>query len=247
VSETVEHLGIIMDGNGRWATRRHMPRTAGHRAGVEAAKRAVEAVRKRGIPYLTLYAFSSDNWGREPSEVQAIFRLVDRFFASEIGTLVERGIRTQVIGRRDRLPPRTRRLVQRAEAETLGGSSLHLRIAVDYSSRDAIVAAAQSLAQSCVASGDLPGTIDRDTFFEHLSHAVHSSSVPDIDLAIRTSGEKRLSDFCLWECAYAELHFTDTLWPDFCDATLAGALADFATRRRRFGSVPKLEQYGDAS
>jgi undecaprenyl diphosphate synthase len=226
------HLGIIMDGNRRWATQRGLPGPLGHRAGLQAVRRAVEAVRKLEIPYLTLYAFSSDNWQRGAGEVRAIFGLLDKYLVSELDLLIEHGVRVQVIGRRDRLPKRTQRLIELAEERTAGGTKLLLRLAVDYSSRDALVATAQALAEK-----GSNARLDRAAFFAELSRQIGSPLVPDIDLVIRTSGEQRLSDFCLWECAYAELWFTPTLWPDFTEATLAHALDDFARRERRFGAT----------
>src|SRR5262245_16415016 len=240
----LNHLGIIMDGNGRWAVRRGLPRSLGHKAGIEAAKRIVESAHRRGIAYLTLYAFSADNWSRERREVDAIFRLVDSYLTDELQGLVTHGVRVQVIGRRDRLPTRTRRVVERAERVTADGNAMLLRLAVDYPSRDALVAAAAELVQRQSPES----TIDRTVFFEHLNRAINSSPVPDIDLVIRTSGEQRLSDFCLWECAYAELFFTPVLWPDFDDAALAEALTEYANRQRRFGSTtPAVRALGAAS
>ena len=240
----LNHLGIIMDGNGRWAARRGLPRSLGHKAGIGAARRIVESVHRRGIAYLTLYAFSADNWSRERREIDAIFRLVDGYLTDELDTLVAHGIRVQVIGRRDRLPTRTRRIVERAERVTADGDAMLLRLAVDYSSRDALVAAAAAL----VRMQSPQSTIDRTLFFERLNTAINSSPVPDIDLVIRTSGEQRLSDFCLWECAYAELFFTPVLWPDFDDAALSEALTEFANRQRRFGAAaPVVRALGAAS
>jgi undecaprenyl diphosphate synthase len=204
----------------------------GHRAGLTAVRRAVEAVRKQNIGFLTLYAFSSDNWRRSTAEVRAIFGLLDAYLVSELDLLVQHSVRVQVIGRRDRLPKRTQRLIDLAEERTAGGDALLLRLAVDYSSRDAIVATAQALATR--ASQE---TLDRNAFFAEMNRQIGSPEVPDIDLVIRTSGEQRLSDFCLWECAYAELWFTPLLWPDFNEATLAHALEDFASRQRRFGAT----------
>jgi undecaprenyl diphosphate synthase len=221
-----------MDGNRRWATQRGLPGPLGHRAGLQAVRRAVEAVRKLEIPYLTLYAFSSDNWQRGAGEVRAIFGLLDKYLVSELDLLIEHGVRVQVIGRRDRLPKRTQRLIELAEERTAGGTKLLLRLAVDYSSRDALVATAQALAEK-----GSNARLDRAAFFAELSRQIGSPLVPDIDLVIRTSGEQRLSDFCLWECAYAELWFTPTLWPDFTEATLAHALDDFSRRERRFGAT----------
>ncbi len=234
----VQHLGIIMDGNRRWATRRGLPAPLGHRAGVAAARRVVESLRRRDIPFVTLYAFSSDNWRRSSEEVSAIFGVLDGYLSDEIDLLVQQRVRVQVIGRRDRLPARTRKLIDLAETKTVGGDAMLLRLAVDYSSRDVIVAAAQAYADR--REGEPP--LDRDAFARLLSAATNSPLVPDIDLMIRTSGEQRLSDFCLWECAYAEFYFCDALWPDFGDATLALAFDEFVARQRRFGGTHVSER-----
>jgi undecaprenyl diphosphate synthase len=232
------HLGIIMDGNRRWATRRGLPASLGHRAGVTAARKIVESLRRREIPFVTLYAFSSDNWRRSSDEVGAIFGVLDGYLSDEIDLLEQQRIRVQVIGRRDRLPARTRRLVELAEKRTAAGDAMLLRLAVDYSSRDAIVAAAQMYADR--TDRDTP--LDRDAFTRLLSEAARSQHAPDIDLMIRTSGEQRLSDFCLWECAYAELYFCDALWPDFNDGALTLALDAYAARQRRFGGACEVER-----
>jgi undecaprenyl diphosphate synthase len=232
------HLGIIMDGNRRWATRRGLPASLGHRAGVTAARKIVESLRRREIPFVTLYAFSSDNWRRSSDEVGAIFGVLDSYLSDEIDLLVKQRIRVQVIGRRDRLPARTRRLVELAEKRTAAGDAMLLRLAVDYSSRDAIVAAAQMYADR----PDRDAPLDRDAFTRLLSEAARSQPAPDIDLMIRTSGEQRLSDFCLWECAYAELYFCDALWPDFNDGALTLALDAYAARQRRFGGACEVER-----
>jgi undecaprenyl diphosphate synthase len=230
----VRHLGIIMDGNRRWAARRGLPAALGHRTGIAAARTVVESARRRRIPFVTLYAFSSDNWRRSSDEVGAIFALLDGYLNDEIDALVQQRIRVQVIGRRDRLPVRTRRLVELAESRTVHGDAMLLRLAVDYSSRDAIVAAAQAYAD---AGGD---KLDRECFATLLGAAINSAPVPDIDLMIRTSGEQRLSDFCLWECAYAELYFCDVLWPDFGENDLMEALDAYAVRQRSFGGTRPL-------
>jgi len=200
------HVAIVMDGNGRWARRRGLPRVAGHRAGAEAVRRTVEAAPDAGIAALTLYAFSADNWKRPPGEVAALMRLLARYLRTETPRLVQNGVRLELIGRRDRLPVPLVAAIDAAERATAGGARLHLRLAVDYSSRWAIDA----------------GVI-----------------LPDVDLLIRTGGEQRLSDFLLWECAYAELYFTETMWPDFGAAQLVDAIAEFHTRQRRFGGLPE--------
>jgi undecaprenyl diphosphate synthase len=224
------HAAIIMDGNGRWATRKGMPRQAGHAAGVEALGRIVEGAPALGIDTLTVYAFSADNWQRPKAEVGALMGLLRRYVDTEVRRLAESGTRLSVIGRRDRLPPDIATAIARAEATTAGATRLNLRVAVDYSARDAIVAAA-----AAAASG---GDFSRAGFSRHLS-GTGAGEEPhrDVDLLIRTGGEKRLSDFLLWECAYAELYFTDRLWPDFGPDDIAAAVASFRGRDRRFGGL----------
>ncbi|HEX8904849.1 MAG TPA: di-trans,poly-cis-decaprenylcistransferase [Longimicrobiaceae bacterium] len=223
------HAAVIMDGNGRWANARGMPRIAGHRAGARAVRRVVEAAPGVGIGTLTLYAFSSDNWQRPPREVGALMRLFRSYLASETERLIENGVRLTVIGRRDRLPEVLQRAIAGAEAATAGGVRLHLRLAIDYSARDAILRAA------ALARGrDLP----REEFASLLGVAVGAEEpAPDVDLLIRSGGEQRLSDFLLWECAYAELYFTPRMWPEFDAAALGEAVAEFHHRERRFGRV----------
>lgn len=225
------HVAAIMDGNGRWATARGLPRVAGHRAGARTVRRVVEAAPEVGIGTLTLYAFSSDNWQRPPREVSALMRLFRGYLASETARLVESGVRLSVIGRRDRLPGVLARAIAGAEEATAAGSRLHLRLAIDYSARDAIVRAA------ALARG---GATDRDAFAALLAGADGAGEpAPDVDLLIRSGGEQRLSDFLLWECAYAELYFTPRMWPDFDAAALAEAVSEFHRRERRFGRVPE--------
>jgi undecaprenyl diphosphate synthase len=215
-----------MDGNGRWATRRQLSRLRGHEAGVEAIRRVVEAAPKQGVATLTLYAFSSDNWQRPKTEVSALMALLRFYLASEVESLVRNGVRLSVIGRRDRLPDGLSDAIGRAEAATASGDVLHLRIAVDYSARDAILKAAAKAAGM--------GNLTRETFSQLVTG---EPELRDVDLVIRTSGEKRLSDFLLWESAYAELHFTETMWPDFEAQDLAEALTSFHRRERRFGGL----------
>ena len=224
------HVGIIMDGNGRWAVARGLPRVLGHKAGVAAIRRVVEAAPDQGIGTLTLYAFSSDNWRRPPEEVGALMGLLRRYLRAETRRLAGAGVRLTVIGRRDRLPAGLAEAIGRAEDLTAAGTRLHLRIAIDYSARAAILAAAATLAASADPSPAAFG------------HAVSGGAVPDVDLVIRTSGEQRLSDFLLWESAYAELHFTQGHWPDFDADDLAAALAAFAGRERRFGGLAASAQ-----
>jgi undecaprenyl diphosphate synthase len=200
------HVAIVMDGNGRWATRRALPRAAGHRSGAETVRRIVRAAPGLGVGALTLYAFSADNWKRPAPEVAMLLRLFARYLAREAPRLAAEHVRLEVIGRRDRLPAPLADAVARAEALTAGGTGLHLRIAIDYSARAAIAAG-------------------------HL--------LPDVDLLIRTGGEQRLSDFLLWESAYAELWFTPKMWPDFTPADLARALEEFRGRERRFGGLSR--------
>jgi undecaprenyl diphosphate synthase len=221
------HVGIIMDGNGRWATRRQLSRLRGHEAGVEAIRRVVEAAPKQEVGTLTLYAFSSDNWRRPKVEVAALMALLRFYLANEVESLVRNGVRLTVIGRRDRLPAGISEAIGRAESLTANGDVLHLRIAVDYSARDAILDAA---AKAASAGRDLT----REMFSELVTG---ERGLRDVDLVIRTSGEKRLSDFLLWESAYAELLFTERMWPDFEAQDLAAALASFHRRERRFGGL----------
>jgi undecaprenyl diphosphate synthase len=226
------HVAIIMDGNGRWAARRGWPRVAGHRAGVAAVRRVVERAPELGIGRLTLYAFSSDNWRRPGFEVQCILSLIAGYLRMERERLRQEGVRTEAIGRRDRLPQVLLREIEQCEAATAGGGRLHLRVAVDYSSRDAIVrAAAGAVGWDRAAAPELLGQMLAETL---------AAEGGDVDLLIRTGGEKRLSDFLLWESAYAELVFTDRMWPDFDSADLEAAVAEFRRRERRFGGVPAV-------
>ena len=202
------HVAIVMDGNGRWATRRGLPRVAGHRAGAEGVRRVVKIAPDCGITALTLYAFSSDNWTRPAAEVSVLMRLFARYLRSETAELAAQGVKLMIVGRRDRLPYALVKAIDGAEQATAGGTRLDLRIAVDYSGRAAIRAGAL---------------------------------LPDVDLLIRTGGEQRLSDFLLWECAYAELWFTDRMWPDFGTGQLAAAIHEFHSRDRRFGGLPNRE------
>jgi undecaprenyl diphosphate synthase len=230
------HVAIIMDGNGRWAARRGLPRVAGHRAGLAAVRRVVERALERGIARLTLFAFSSDNWRRPASEVQSIFWLFRAFLRLETGRLLRRGVRLQVIGRRDRLPKAVLREIDRAESATEAETCLHLYVAVDYSSREAITRAAAGVNASVSSEGPLSS----DLLQPLLSQALTIDG-GEVDLLIRTGGEKRLSDFLLWESAYAELLFTDRMWPEFDEDDLDASLEEFNRRERRFGGVPAIE------
>jgi undecaprenyl diphosphate synthase len=227
------HVAIIMDGNGRWAQARALPRSAGHTAGVRTARSIVEAAVRANLGTLTLYAFSSDNWSRPRPEVIALMRLFRRSLLVESKRCLENGVRLSIVGRRDRLPASLRQTITQAEAMTAGGRNLHLRVAVDYSSRDAILRAAARVRESAVP-------LTRERFAQLLADVDHDPlPVPEVDLLIRTGGEQRLSDFLLWECAYAELVFSSTMWPDFSEQQLVMALEDFAGRERRFGRIPE--------
>jgi undecaprenyl diphosphate synthase len=216
------HLAIIMDGNGRWARQRGLPRIEGHRRGADSVRRTIEAAPALGITDLTLYAFSSDNWKRPADEVSALMRLLSHYLETEARRCRRNGVRLSVIGRRDRLDPQVRRAIEKAEDRTRNGRTLHVRLAIDYSSRDAILEAARA----CAGSRTWTRT------------ALSSALPPDVDLLVRTGREQRLSDFLLWECAYAEFVFLDRLWPEFCADDLAAALAAYRSRERRFGAVP---------
>ena len=228
------HVAIIMDGNGRWATARGQMRTAGHIAGARTVRKIVEAAPGCGIGTLTLYAFSADNWRRPSREVALLMRLFRRYLVSEVARCVTNGVRMKIIGRRDRIPAELLRAIVNAEQATRAGRTLDLRIAVDYSSRDAIVRAARKLPLEARRDG----YVDRTEFAELLAHVDHGiGESRDVDLLIRTGGEQRLSDFLLWECAYAELYFTRRMWPEFSPADLTEAVEDFRARERRFGAV----------
>ena len=224
------HVGLIMDGNGRWARARGHPRTEGHRRGADAVRRAVEAAPGLGITTLTLYAFSADNWRRPATEVSALMRLLESFLVRERAGCRRNGVRLALIGRRDRLSPTLNRAIEETERVTRGGTRLYLRLAVDYSARSAILAAAGAL------RADEP--CDEDGFLQQVNRACHSDpETPPVDLVIRTSGEQRLSDFLLFESAYAEFVFIETLWPDFDGEDLRRAVEAFRRRDRRYGGL----------
>jgi undecaprenyl diphosphate synthase len=223
------HVAIIMDGNGRWAQARGKPRPFGHRAGAQAVRRAVEAARRLGVGTLTLYAFSSDNWKRPGKEVATLMRLFRSYLAGETARCVENGVRLQVVGRRDRLSAPLLRSIEAAESATAGCTGMRLRVAVDYSARDSMLAAA-ALAGGRESS--------REEFGRLMALVNHDSEpLQDVDLLIRTGGEQRVSDFLLWEIAYAELLFLPRMWPEFTESDLEHALREFAARDRRFGSL----------
>ena len=226
------HVAIILDGNGRWAERRGWPRAAGHREGAEAVRRIVAAAPGLGVGTLTLFAFSADNWRRPRAEVRGLFRLLGRYLMREARECVRQGVRLSFPGRRDRLPPSLARSLDEAERLTAAGRTLRLRIAIDYSARDTILAAA-------ALAG---GRADRPAFLAALGRAANErEAASEVDLLIRTGGERRLSDFLLFECAYAELEFLERAWPDFRPADLAACLERFAHRERRFGGLAPLE------
>jgi undecaprenyl diphosphate synthase len=216
------HAAIIMDGNGRWALARGLPRLAGHRAGAIALRRTVEAAPDLGIGTLTLFAFSSDNWRRPSEEVAGLMQLLAEHLRAETGRCMENGVRLEVIGRRDRLAGELPEAIAQAESATAAGARMDLRIAVDYSGRDAIAEAVRHAAHA--------GLVCRECLEERLG--------PPVDLLIRTGGEQRLSDFLLWECAYAELIFSRRMWPDFDRPDLEAAVRQFHARQRRFGAIP---------
>jgi undecaprenyl diphosphate synthase len=223
------HVGIIMDGNGRWANARGMPRTAGHRAGVRTARKIVEAATRAGVGTLTLYAFSADNWSRPTLEVGALMRLLRRSLQIESKRCLANGVRLTIVGRRDRLPSSLVMAIQEAETVTAHGRNLHLRVAIDYSARESIMQAA------ALANGE---SLTRDRFAALLARVNHDPfPIPDVDLLVRSGGEQRLSDFLLWECAYAEFHFTRRMWPEFTEEEFLHALNDFQGRERRFGTI----------
>jgi undecaprenyl diphosphate synthase len=224
------HVAIIMDGNGRWATRRGLPRTAGHIEGAKTVRTAVEVAARAGIDTLTLYAFSAANWSRPAAEIQALMRLFGQYLFTETRRCVEQSIRINVIGRRDRLSESLLRSIEQSERLSAAGNGMHLRIAVDYSSQYSIVEAARR-------AGNL-ADLDQDEFRRLLLEVDHSLyPAGEVDLLIRTGNERRLSDFLLWECAYAELHFADCAWPDFDEEQFQRALDDYAGRQRRFGGL----------
>jgi undecaprenyl diphosphate synthase len=224
------HVAVIMDGNGRWALRRHLPRSAGHRAGAKAVDAVVESAARNGIETLTLYAFSAANWQRPPAEVSALFTLLRRYLSTQTQRCREQSIRINVIGRRDRLSAALLALIERSEAATRDCGGMLLRIAIDYSAQHSLIEACRRL-----QSG---GVVDPVHFAAQLAAVDHSvEPAHPVDLLIRTGGEQRLSDFLLWECAYAELLFVEALWPDFDGAAFERAVHEFKGRDRRFGRI----------
>jgi undecaprenyl diphosphate synthase len=233
------HLAIIMDGNNRWARREGLPGVAGHRAGAEVVREIVSACESRGIRYLTLFAFSSENWGRPRAEVRALLALLSRYLRNEVAKLASDGVRLRVIGRRDRFSPRLQRLIAKAEAETEAGERATLTLALDYGGRWDVAQVTKSIARDVLAGALQLDDVDEEAIAQRLATA----DLPDPDLCIRTAGETRISNFLLWQFAYAEFWFTEVLWPDFDETVLDLALADYAVRERRFGVRPLLHQY----
>ncbi|PGH53927.1 di-trans,poly-cis-decaprenylcistransferase [Azospirillum palustre] len=227
------HVAIIMDGNGRWAKARGLPRTAGHKKGVDAVRRTVEAARELGIGTLTIFSFSSENWRRPEEEISDLMGLLRFYLRSEVAELHRGGVRLRVIGDRARLSEDINRLIDNAEALTRDNRTMTLVVALSYGSRLEIVHAARRLAEEVAAGRLSPDSIDEDA----LSARLYTSDIPDPDLIIRTSGEKRISNFLLWQAAYAELVFVDTLWPDFTKRDLEAAIEEFHRRERRFGAT----------
>jgi undecaprenyl diphosphate synthase len=230
---TPAHVAIIMDGNGRWAKARGLPRVAGHRAGVEALRQTVRAAGDLGVAWLTVYAFSSENWSRPKSEVSDLMGLLKLFIRRDLAELHQSGVRVRIIGDRTSLAGDIKVLLEEAETLTRGNSALNLVIAFNYGSRDEIVRAARKIAEAAAAGEVKPGAITAESFATFLDTA----EIPDPDLVIRTSGELRLSNFLLWQAAYSEFVFLPCFWPDFGRAHLVEALQAFAARERRFGGV----------
>ena len=230
---TPAHVAIIMDGNGRWAKARGLPRLAGHRAGVEAVRRTVKAAPDLGISYLTLYAFSSENWSRPKSEVSDLMGLLKLFIRRDLAELHQNGVRVRIVGDRTSLQPDIRGLLVEAETLTANNSALTLVIAFNYGSRDEIVRATRKLVAAAARGEITPADVDAEIFAANLATA----GIPDPELIIRTSGELRLSNFLLWQAAYSELVFLPCYWPDFSREHLADAIRDFGGRERRFGGV----------
>jgi undecaprenyl diphosphate synthase len=227
------HVAIIMDGNGRWAKRRHLPRAAGHVAGVSAVRAVVRAAIDIGLPYLTLYAFSSENWKRPATEITHLMGLFRAYFREDVDELVHRNVCMRIIGSRRRAEPDILSMIEDGEARTAGNSGLHLPFAFDYGAQEEIAAAAREMARAAAAGSLDPDSITPAMFAARLL----TRGLPDPDLVIRTSGERRLSNFLLWQSAYAEFAFVDTLWPDFTRAEFLGVLGHYAQRERRFGAL----------
>ncbi len=228
------HVAIIMDGNGRWAAARHLPRVAGHRAGAQAVRRVVEAAIRHGVEWLTLFAFSSENWRRPESEVADLTGLLRHYLRTEVAELHREHVRLRIIGDRSRFTPDIVRLLEEAESLTRNNTKLHLTVALSYGGRSEIAAAARAIAEAAAAGHLDPASITEHSFGRYLA----SAEIPDPDLVIRTSGEHRVSNFLLWQSAYAEFLFPEIFWPDFGTAQFEAALLEFARRDRRYGARP---------
>jgi undecaprenyl diphosphate synthase len=232
-TSVARHVAIIMDGNGRWAKRRGLPRTLGHRAGVSALKRTVEAAPHLGVEWLTVFGFSTENWRRPASEISELMTLLKAYVQSDLDRLVREGVRVRVIGRREGLSADILEVIRRAEARTEHNTRFNLQVAFNYGGRADIVDAARNLAAECLAKGEVPASLSEKDLESRLSTAAG----PPVDLIVRTSGERRLSNFLLWEAAYAELVFQDVLWPDYGPAELKAAIEEFQARERRYGGA----------
>lgn len=234
MDKTPRHIAVIMDGNGRWAQARGLPRTMGHRQGAEAAKKAVKAAAELGVEYLTLFGFSSENWSRPADEINELMRLLRMFLRSETAELHRSGIRLRVIGDRTQLAPDIVELIENAEKLTAENKKITVIIALDYGGRNDILQAASRWALMCREKGLAPDFASAEEF---LPSFLSTGDVPDPDILIRTSGEMRISNFMLWQCAYSEMVFTPVLWPDFSEDHLKAAIEEFRQRDRRFGAV----------
>jgi undecaprenyl diphosphate synthase len=235
------HVAVIMDGNGRWANRRDKPRVSGHRAGAVSVRETVETSARLGIRYLTLYAFSTENWKRPRLEVDTLMRLLRQYLTQELDTMMRNRIRFRAMGRRDELSPRVRRDVERAERETASNDGMLLTVALNYSGRAELVDAARRIAADVLATGRDPRSISD----EDVERNLYAPEVPDPDLLIRTSGEMRVSNFMLWQIAYTEIFVTETLWPDFRQYHLFDAVVEYQKRERRYGAVPASRRAGE--
>jgi undecaprenyl diphosphate synthase len=235
-SNTPKHIAIIMDGNGRWARARGLPRTMGHRQGAESVRRVVEAAAEIGVQYLTLFGFSSENWSRPDDEISELMKLLRHYLRSETAELHKNGVRLRVIGDRSKFDEDIIQLIDSAENLTALNTKITVVIALNYGGRNDILNAAQRMAHEMAARGIDPSFDQVEKIFPEF---LMTAGMPDPDLLIRTSGEKRISNFLLWQCAYAEMIFTDTLWPDFGKADLVSAIGEYSKRERRFGTVAK--------
>tara|TARA_R110002096_G_scaffold40688_21_gene110402 strand:+ start:3951 stop:4670 length:720 start_codon:yes stop_codon:yes gene_type:complete len=231
--EIPQHIAIIMDGNGRWAKEKGLPRREGHRAGAESVEEALETCGEIGVKYLTLYAFSSENWKRPQAEVKALMGLLAHFLKEKTPSLIKNNIRLQVIGQIDRLPASNRKALEKSIAATAGGDGLTLVVALSYGSREEIVAATRTLMEKAQSGEMAPEDLDAECFANHLS----TRGIPDPDLLIRTSGEYRISNFLLWQISYAEIYITKTFWPDFRRDSMLEAVGEYQKRHRRYGGV----------